>query len=84
MSFAATWMDLQTVVLSEVREGEISYDIPYMWNPKRNDIGDLTYKTKRDSQTQKTNAWLLEEKDGGKGQLRSLGWTYIHCCIQNG
>ena len=30
-------------------EGEISHDIPYMWNLKRNDINKLTYKT--DSQT---------------------------------
>ena len=37
MSFAATWMDLESVILSEVREGEISYDIPYMWNLERND-----------------------------------------------
>ena len=28
MSFAATWMDLESVILSEVREGEISYGIP--------------------------------------------------------
>ena len=29
------------------REGEISYDIPYIWNLKRNDINELTYKTYR-------------------------------------
>ena len=34
-----------------LREGEISYDIPYMWNPKRNDANELTYKTEQDSQT---------------------------------
>lgn len=34
--FAATWTDLESVILSEVREGEISYDIPYMWTLKRN------------------------------------------------
>ena len=25
--------------------GEISYDIPYTWNLKRNDTNELTYKT---------------------------------------
>jgi len=33
------------------REGEISYDIPYMWTLKRNDTNELTYKTITDSQT---------------------------------
>ena len=44
--FAATWMDLESVILSEAsqtrRRGEISYDIPYMWNQKRNDTNELT------------------------------------------
>ena len=26
------------------REGEILYDIPYMWNLKWNDTNELTYK----------------------------------------
>ena len=33
------------------REGEISYDIPSMWNLKGNDTNELIYKTERDSQT---------------------------------
>ena len=58
MPFAETWMDLESIILSEVsqtesksdREGEISYDIPYMWNLKRNDTNELNYKTEKDSQ----------------------------------
>ena len=29
----------------EDRGGEISYDIPYAWNLKRNDTNELFYKT---------------------------------------
>ena len=32
------------------REGEISDDIPYMWNLKINDTNEFTYKTETDSQ----------------------------------
>ena len=43
MPFAATWTDLKTVILHKSdREGEISYDIPFMWNLKRNDTNELT------------------------------------------
>ena len=47
-SFASTWMELECVTLSEVREGEISYDITYMWNLKINDTNEFTYKTEAD------------------------------------
>ena len=41
-----------TIVLDESdREREISYEILYMWNLKRNDTNELTYKTERDSKT---------------------------------
>ena len=45
MSFAATWMDLESVILTEVREGEIIY----IWNLKRNNTNELIKQ--RDSQT---------------------------------
>ena len=35
MPFAATWMDLEIIILSEIksdRERQISYIIIYMWN----------------------------------------------------
>ena len=50
MPFAPTWMDLETVILKEVRKRRrISHDIPYMWNLKINDTDELTYKAERDS-----------------------------------
>ena len=33
------------------REGEILYNISYMWNLKRNDTNELTYKAEEDSQS---------------------------------
>ena len=79
MPFVATWMDLEIVILSEVREGEVSYDIPYMWNLKGNDTNELTHKTERDSQTLDPAYGCRE--NGGKGYLGSLGWTRTHCYI---
>ena len=64
MSFAATWMDPEIIILSELdRERHISYDIIYMWNLK-NDTNELIYKTETDSETQKTNLWLPKGKVG--------------------
>ena len=44
--FAATWLDLEFVILSEVSQTEktISYDITYMWN-LRNGTNEPIYKT---------------------------------------
>ena len=47
MLFAVTCMDLEMIILSEVRQRQISY-ITYMWNPNT-DTNELIHKT--DSQT---------------------------------
>ena len=49
MLFAATWMDLEIIILSEDRERQISY-ITYMWNLKT-DANELIYKIETDSET---------------------------------
>ena len=38
-------MDLEIIIVSEVRERQISYDITYLWNLK-NDTNLLIYKKK--------------------------------------
>ena len=45
------------------REGEMSCDIPSMWNLKRNDTNELTGKPERDSQTQENEMMAAKGKD---------------------
>ena len=35
MPFAARWMDLEIIILIEVKQRQISYDTTYMWNLKK-------------------------------------------------
>ena len=76
-------LPLSIRILVMIREGEILYDIPYMWNLKRNDTNELTSKTERDSDLE--NELMVAQGMGGtEGQLGCLGWTYTHCYILNG
>ena len=56
MPFALTWMQLEIVMLSEVKsEGERKIVcITYMWNLKYN-TNELIYKTETDSWTRQTD-----------------------------
>ena len=56
MPFAATWMDLEIIILSEVSQTEkCKYNImSHMWKLKNN-TNESIYKTETDSQTWKTN-----------------------------
>ena len=51
MPFVATWMDLEIIILSEVRQRHISYDITYTWNIFLNDANELMHKAEIDPQT---------------------------------
>ena len=63
MPFAATWMGLDSVILSEVSQTEKPCDITYIQNLKY-DTNELIYETETDSQTQRTNLPL----PGGRGE----------------
>ena len=54
------------------REGEISYGISSLWNLKRNDTNELTYKIETDWKALRTTLWLLGARMG-EGILRELG-----------
>ena len=65
MQFAATWMDLEIVTLSEInqrRRNIIWY--PLYADSKKNDTGEIIYKTETDSQTENELAVARGEKQG--------------------
>ena len=62
MPFAATWLDLEIIILSEVREKD-KHHITYMQNLK-NVTNELIYKTEIGLQTLKTNFMATKGKRG--------------------
>ena len=68
MSFAATWMDLEITILSELSQTEKDkyHMVSLMWNLIKNDTNELIYKTETDSQISKSNLWLPNGKHEGK------------------
>ena len=78
MPFAATWMDLEIIILSEVnqeRERQITYDITYMWT--------LKYGTKW-KQTHGHKEQTCGCQGGGRveeGRIGSLGLVDANCYI---
>ena len=69
MPFAATWMNLEIIILSEVRQRQISYDITHMWNQFfKSDTNELIYKVETDLQILKISVTQLpKRKCGGEG-----------------
>ena len=57
MPFAATWMDLEIIILSEVRKTNIiCYHLDVASN--KNNTKVLIYKTETNSQISKSHIWL--------------------------
>ena len=72
MPFAATWMDLEISILSEIeRERQTPCDITYLWNLKY-DTNDVSTKQK---QTHRHREQTCGCKEGAVGERRtgSLG-----------
>ena len=80
MPLAATWMDLEIIILSEISQRQIY--ISYMWDLKNN-TDNLIYKAEIDSQAQKKK--LKTAKEGSRQwverQIKSLILTYTHYYI---
>ena len=64
MPFAATRMDLESIILSEVSQRrQVSQNTTYMWNPKKMIQMNL-YLQNRKRLTEKTNLQLSKVKAG--------------------
>ena len=65
MPFAATWADLEVIMLREVKEEKDKHRIMYTWNLKY-DTKELIYKTEKGSQAQRTDLQLPRGKGEGR------------------
>ena len=76
MPFAATWMGLEIIILSEVRQRErqIPYDITYMWTLKY-DTNEPIYETETESLTKRTDWGLPRGK--GEGERLEIGRAHV-------
>ena len=77
MPFAATWMDLEIVILSEISQRQISYDITYKWNLTKG--YKWTYLQNRNRVTDVENKLMVPGVRGGD-KLGDWDW-HIHTTI---
>ena len=71
MPFVAIWMQLDTLILREVRETQIPYDITYTWILKSGKNGP-TYQSQVIAMG--SRLVLASGERGGSGMDRVLGW----------
>ena len=66
--FASIWMDLEIIILSEVRQKDRN-GITYMWNLKQ-DTYDLIYTIKTDSDIENKLTVTKRERTWGRDKLK--------------
>ena len=67
MPFAATWMELETFILSELSQKDKYCMISHVWTLKYW-TNEPVYRTETDSQTWRTDLWLPRGREGaGRG-----------------
>ena len=60
MPFAATWMDLEMIVLSEVRQRQI-YAITYLWNLKQD---TMNFTKRKETQRRRKQTYGHQRERG--------------------
>ena len=75
MPYAATWMQLEIIILNEVqseKERQRPYDITYIWNVNYG-TNEPIYKTEIDSQTYRHRDQICGCQGGGREGERRTG-----------
>ena len=62
MPSEATWRDPEIIILSEISQRQVSYDIPYMWNLKK--MIQINLFARPIDHKQNTNLWIPKGKGG--------------------
>ena len=75
MPFAATWMDPEAIIISEVSQikTNIFWYCLYLKSKKKH-TNELIYKTETDSQTQKTNLFVITKGKREEGRNKLGVW----------
>ena len=70
-SFVEKWMDLETVIKSEVSQKEKNkyHILTFICGIQKNGIDDLICKAEIETQTQRTNVWAPRDEVGGWDEL---------------
>ena len=76
MPFTATWMDLEIIILSEVRQRErqISCDISYMWNLKKKKKIQMSLFTKQKQTHRHRTKTYGYQRGKGRGRDKLGVW----------
>ena len=73
MPFAATWMQLEIIILREGRKKQMTYGITYMQNLNYG-TNEPFYEIEINSQTQTSDLWLPRGSRGDRDTLGVWGW----------
>ena len=80
MSFVATWMDLETIILSEVIQRQILYGITYMQKLKY----DTNELLNRNRLRHREQICVCNREGGGEGRIGSLELADTNYHVQDG